>query len=172
MSDRWVASQDLHDELVKLIANHHPHLVELTTSDHPIVIIFKERSSKVGGKPVLGKTLKAPKILELLGEKNYSFILEVGDDAWHLLSEEQKIALLDHLLCFIGAEENEQNGEMSYYLKSPDIFYFQEEQERHGAWRIPGIGEPEKPAEGSPEATETKKKGKKTKPLYEQEDLL
>ena len=131
-NDKWKASQDLHDELKVLIGSHHPWLIDIADD---IVVIFKEKCSRVGNKPVLGKTSKAPKILEVLGERAYAFVIELADDMFRLMNDDQKIALLDSLLCEIAAEEDETNGERKYSLRAPDIQYYDAEIERHGHWK-------------------------------------
>ena len=131
-TQRWKASQDFHDELIKLVGANHPKLVSICDE---IVIIFKERCTRVGGVLQLGKTIKASPLLEILGERAYKYIIEIGDDGFQRLDEDQKVALLDSLLCYIGAEENEQNGELKFYNRSPDICYFSENKERFGDWQ-------------------------------------
>ena len=71
----------------------------------------------------------------MLGEHTYEFVIELGADCWNNLNEAQRLALLDHLLCFIGGEEDEKSGEMKYFLSTPDVYYFSEEVERNGSWR-------------------------------------
>jgi hypothetical protein len=132
MSDKWKAGPEVQDQINHLIGNAHPHLADIMDD---IVVIFKEKCSRKGGRPILGKTSKAPAILSVLGEHTYEFVIELGADCWNNLNEAQRMALLDHLLCFIGGEEDEKSGEMKYYLSTPDVFYFSEEVERNGSWR-------------------------------------
>ena len=132
MSDKWKAGPEVQDQISHLIGNAHPHLADIMDD---IVVIFKEKCSRKGGRPILGKTSKAPAILSVLGEHTYEFVIELGADCWNNLNEAQRMALLDHLLCFIGGEEDEKSGEMKYYLSTPDVFYFSEEVERNGSWR-------------------------------------
>jgi hypothetical protein len=131
-SDKWKAKEELHDVLRELIGERHSHLADIMDD---IVILFKEKASKKGGAPVFGKTSKAPAILSVLGEREYKFVLEMGWDVWTQLDESQSKALLDHLLFFIGGVEVEESGEMKYFLREPDIYYFSEEIEVHGHWR-------------------------------------
>ena len=132
MSDKWKASSSTQDIIRDLVANHHPHLVDIIDD---IVVIFKDKASKKGDRPILGTTAKAPAILSVLGERDYKFVLTIGNDCWMKLTDPQKEALLDHLLCFIGGQEDEKTGEMKYFMQTPDIFYFSEEEMRHGNWR-------------------------------------
>ena len=143
-TQRWKASQDFHEELAKLVGSNHPKLVQILDE---IVIIFKERCTRVGGVLQLGKTIKASPILEILGERAYKYILEIGEDGFRQLSDTQKVALLDSLLCMIGAEESEQSGEMKYYARTPDISYFSENVARYGHW-MPVLKDEETTADG------------------------
>ena len=131
--NKWKADEKDDLELLDhAIANWHPKLVDIRTE---IAIVFKDKAGKVGGKPGLGKCLKAPGILAVLGDKEYQFILEIGYDLWVALEDSDRLALIDHLLCHITAEENQQNGEMNYAMRTPDVSYFSEEIERHGNWK-------------------------------------
>jgi hypothetical protein len=138
--DRWKAGEEIHESIKTLIGNHHPHLADISND---IVVIFKEKASrKAGCQPVLGKTSKASPLLSLLGDRKYQFIIELSADTWIKLSDDQKTALLDHQLSFIGGEEDEKTAEMKYYLVQPDISYFAAEVTRNGYWR-PDLSEPE-----------------------------
>lgn len=132
MSDKWKASSSTQEIVNQLIGQHHPHLVDIMDD---IVIVFKEKASKKGDRHIIGTTAKAPAILSILGEREYKFVITIGNDCWSVLNLEQQTALLDHLLCFIGGEEDEKTGEMKFFMQTPDIFYFSEEVERHGSWR-------------------------------------
>jgi hypothetical protein len=130
--DKWKADQQIQDQIPVLIANHHPHLTDISDK---IIVIFKEKCSKKGDEKILGKTSKAPAILSVVSSDEINFIIELGHDQWLLLDAKQQTALLDHQLCFIGGEEDEKNCVMKYFLRQPDIYYFSEEVARNGNWR-------------------------------------
>lgn len=130
--DIWLASKDVNDVVTTLISKFHP---DLALVDEEIAVLFRERASKSGGRVVLGKAKKAPNVLSVLGDKEYKFILEVAADEWQTLDGKQQTALLDHLLCHCKVEEDEKSGDIKYSLKTPDLFFFSEELERHGNWR-------------------------------------
>ena len=132
MSDKWKAGPEVQEQINHLIGNFHPHLAQISNE---IVVIFKEKCSRKGGRPILGKTSKAPAILSVLGEHEYEFVIELGADCWNNLKDNERFALLDHQLCFIGGEEDEKTAEYKYFLTTPDVYYFSEEEERHGNWR-------------------------------------
>ena len=137
--DRWKAGDQVQETIRNLIGQAHPHLVDICDD---IIVIFKEKASRKGGRPVLGKTSKAPALLSLLGEREYQFVIELAADTWNQLDEVQKNSLLDHQLCFIGGEEDQKSGEMKYHMNAPDISYFSSEVERNGHWR-PDLSENE-----------------------------
>lgn len=130
--DRWKAGEAIQESIKTLIGQAHPHLVDICDD---IIVIFKEKASRKGGQPTLGKTSKAPALISLLGEREYQFVIELAADTWNQLDDTQKMALLDHQLCFIGGEEDEKTAEMKYHLTSPDISYFSDEVLRNGHWR-------------------------------------
>jgi hypothetical protein len=143
--DRWKAGEETQDDIKTLVGEAHPHLVDIMDD---IIVIFKEKASRKGGQPVLGKTSKAPALISLLGERDYQFVIELAADTWNLLDEVQRKALLDHQLCFIGGEEDEKSGEMKYYLTAPDISYFSSEVDRNGHWR-PDLSESDEEEESN-----------------------
>lgn len=131
-SDVWKADADVVAEVQKLIANYHPHLALV---DKNIGIIMKAKASKSGGVACLGTARKAPAILDVLGDGEYEFILELAADEWATLTATQKIALLDHLLCACRCEEVEGTGEVKCSVAKPDVSFFYDELKRHGDWR-------------------------------------
>jgi hypothetical protein len=141
--DRWKAGDQVQEQIRNLIGQAHPHLVDICDD---IIVIFKEKASRKGGQPVLGKTSKAPSLISLLGEREYQFVIELAADTWNQLDDVQKNSLLDHQLCFIGGEEDQKSGEMKYHLTTPDISYFSSEVERNGHWR-PDLSEKDEESE-------------------------
>ena len=132
MSDKWKASSSTHEIVRDLVANHHTHLTDVVDD---IAIVFKLKASKKGSRPILGTASKAPALLSVLGDRSYKFVLTIADDCWSKLNHDQRIALIDHLLCYIGGKEDSKSGEMKYFMQTPDVMYFTEETSRHGNWR-------------------------------------
>jgi hypothetical protein len=111
----------------KLIPKYHP---ELATADFKY--ICRSKSSKKGGKPVAGNVYKmSGKFKHLVGS---DFVLEIALDCWNGLEPNQRIALIDHLLSRCVGEEDEQNGEMKWKIRPPEVQEFPEIAERHGQW--------------------------------------
>lgn len=132
----WKAGDDVMTTVNDLIAKYHPDLVLV---DDEIAVVFKEKSSHVGDAVVTGKTSKAPKLLGILGEVDFKFVITLGADTWQEMSDPQRIALLDHHLCACGVEENPKTGNMKCFVRIPDVSFFKDEVERHGFWRTSGV---------------------------------
>lgn len=110
-----------------LIANFHP---ELATARFRF--IFVDQASSKGGIDVLGKTRKISGSLEYLLELD--FLIEIAEDKWADLSQEQRKALIDHLLERCTGEEDEKTGEMKWKIREPDVQEFATILRRYGAW--------------------------------------
>jgi hypothetical protein len=164
--NKWKAEKIDQDVVEYVVGNYHPELVDIL---HEIQIVFKEKAGKTGGKFNLGKILKAPGILTVLGDKEYQFILEIGYDLWNTLDQKHQIALVDHLLCHIVAEENDQNGEMTYSMRTPDVSYFSEEIDRNGNWKSEVYGLLEEDQKKKDEDKKAKK-GKQTSLIEDTDD--
>lgn len=130
----WKAGKDVMDLMLRLIAEHHPHLAMIESD---IGIVFREKAIEKNGKTILGVTKKAPPMLSVLTDKkfNYKFIVELGADAWQTLSDRQRMALIDHHLCSMSVEEDEDKGTLSCSMRPPDFLGYKEEVERWGMWR-------------------------------------
>ena len=130
--DTWEAGADVWTIAQDLISKYHPNLALV---DKEIAIIFREKASKSGGQPCLGKARKASPLFKLLGKSEYKFILELAGDEWKSLADTQRVALLDHLLCHCKVEEDEKTGDIKCSIIRPTVSFFVEELKRHGDWR-------------------------------------
>ena len=128
----WKAATEIQDKVKSLVANHHPDLILVVDE---IVVLFREKATKKGGKVILGTSKKAPAILNILADVDYKFIIELAADEWTLLSDDERTALLDHHLCSFQVEEDPKSGEVKYFIAPPDIGYYYGEYERYGDWR-------------------------------------
>ena len=147
MADIYKASEDLVKRVKAIIKAHHP---ELFLIQDEIAVLIRDKAGKRGGRVVYGKSMKAPKILEVLGDIDYKFILELAGDEWQNLNSPQQTALLDHHLCALRAEEDENTGEVRYFVAPPDIGYYYDELGRHGNWRPELDGEDAEDLTGEP----------------------
>lgn len=132
MSEVWEAGPEVKEMVATLVASYHPDLALILDK---IAIIFKEKSTKSGGVTIFGKSRKAPEVLKILGKKPFIFVLEIGGDTWLTLSDTQRIALLDHLLCACRLKSDEEGEGLKYFLAPPDFSFYKEEILRHGIWQ-------------------------------------
>ena len=110
-----------------LIPNYHP---ELATAR--IRYIFVDKASQKNGRPVAGKVRRISGSLEYLLETD--FLMEIALDQWNEKTNQQRQALVDHLLERCTGEEDEQNGDMKWTTREPDVAEFTVILRRHGAW--------------------------------------
>lgn len=110
-----------------LIPNYHPELLTAR-----IMYVFLSEASKKNGKEVPGTAKKLTGFSEWALEQD--FVLTVALDVWNTLTENQRMALVDHLLERCTGEEDEESGEMVWKMRDPDVQEFPNILYRHGAW--------------------------------------
>jgi len=131
--ERWKAEATIVEKMKELVTLHHPDLIPVVDE---IAVIFRERATGANtDNPQLGKSSKAPSILNALGDKQYCFVIELAADEWQSLNSDQRSALLDHQLCFFEAEFDSKTGEYKCRMRKPDFVGFKDEIRRHGMWR-------------------------------------
>jgi len=141
--DIWKAEKSVVDTMVTIVTAHHPDLAPYVDQ---IAVIFREKASKVGGFVILGKTKKTPMLVNLLGDVEYCFVIELAADEWQSLNTEQRTALLDHHLCACRVELDKKTSDPKFSIAPPDFVGYRGEIERHGIWRP----QPEGAAEDGP----------------------
>jgi hypothetical protein len=121
----------------KLINQYHRHLLNAT-----IVYLFSDQKATKAGRPVMAKTKKLSPLERFLGQ-GYS----EGDDAgadyvilfyaeeWGKLTPAQQLALVDHELCHMTVEFDEETDEPSWGLQGHDLEEFRAVVQRHGLWQ-------------------------------------
>jgi len=110
-----------------LIPNYHP---ELATAR--IKYLFVEKAPKKGGRELPGKASKVSGKWEHLTELD--FTIEVPAPTWDEASNEQRQALVDHLLEYCTAEEDEKTGDFKWLIREPDVREFSSILQRHSCW--------------------------------------
>lgn len=131
--DLWFADDEIQNSIKELIAKHHTDLVQV---EDKIAVLMREKAKKAGEVVSLAAAKKAPAILDVLGTKDWKFIIEIADDEWGSLNNKQKVALLDHCLCGCRVEIDETNGGVKKcYIQPPDVAFYEDEVRRHGFWR-------------------------------------
>jgi len=132
MADFWKAGEDVHEIIKRLVANNHPDLVLVVDE---IVVVFRDKAGKSGGKVTLGTSRKVAPIANAIGNTSYKFMLEIGADVWeNELDNVKREALLDHLLCSCRCEEDPKTAEPKCSIAKPDIAAFRDNIERYGMW--------------------------------------
>lgn len=135
------ADKDIRETMNGLISKHHPHLAII---DKKIAIVFREKASKKGGVPVLSKVSKIQQLVNVLiddEDTEYVFCIELAHDEWNDLNGDQRTALLDHCLCSMIVDEDDE-GELKFGILPPDFVGYREEFQRHGVWRDGGHNVP------------------------------
>lgn len=122
----------------ELIPEHHPHLVEVR-----IEYVFIDKIPNKGNKQVWGTMRKigalpaylaAPAEDQADGYTSDFFCMTITLPVWEQLSQEDKVALVDHELCHAGVEEDE-DGVKKLKIIPHDLEEFNAIVERHGLWR-------------------------------------
>lgn len=128
---KFEALDYVYQKMNALVGKYHPEVADIYDQ---IAIIFTEKTSKSGGKFVFCKVSKASSDLQLLGKKQYLYIIHISAEAWDLMDESQHEATLDRCLCSIKQTYDEKSEDIKYSLKKPDIIVFKDELCRHGYW--------------------------------------
>lgn len=110
-----------------LIANYHPNLASARFR-----FLFKDKAGKKGGKPVMGTVKKMSDLMVYLVDVD--FMMEIPTEIWNELDNTKRTALVDHLLERCTGEESEENGEMKWGVREPDVHEFNSILRRYGAW--------------------------------------
>lgn len=93
------------------------------------------------GRVVLGRMRKASELDREFVK--HDLVLVLNRDQWHVLSEPQRLALVDHELCHARASldsktlepVHDAHGNRVYRLRKHDVEEFREIVERHGLWK-------------------------------------
>ncbi len=110
-----------------LIGTIHPHL-----KTWEIAFVFRREMAEKVGKLHLAHASKAGAKLKHFAQCD--FLVEVNWRAWTTLSNEQRVALIDHELCHFGMEVSEE-GDEKPVLRPHDVEEFAAVVERHGLWK-------------------------------------
>ncbi len=114
--------QDVLDLTKDIIREHHSDLIEAK-----IAMIFRSKAASTGKKLVWGKASKIPKRLQAL--LDYDFLIELAADIYEDLSDEQKLALIDHELCHCHMDDFGKAKMVHHDIEEFDCII-----ERYGAW--------------------------------------
>lgn len=133
---RYWKSNEVRDVARELIEQYHTHL-----GAESILFIFRSEHAETEGKPIPGVSAKLTGRNAYLVRREYLddaqeapgyvLLVEVAHDLWQKMRAEQRVALVDHLLCRFGIDW--ESGSIS--LRAPDVVEYREVIDRHGLWR-------------------------------------
>ncbi|MFW5962301.1 MAG: putative metallopeptidase [bacterium] len=106
----------------ELISKYHKHLQSARME-----YLFRDKAGKSGGNAVLGNTRKVSGIYQTL--TGLDFIIDIAEDTWQELTENQRYALIDHELYHCGI--NEQGN---FVIIKHDVTEFIPIIKRYGLW--------------------------------------
>lgn len=127
MSADYSPAESVQAVAQSLMATYHP---ELATAR--ITYLFIDRVPKQGGRELFGKAVLVSGRWRNITELD--FCIEVSLPKWQELSDDQRNALVDHLLERCSGEEDEEDGSYKWKLRSPDVQEFSSILRRHGIW--------------------------------------
>lgn len=127
--DIWMSNDEwIHTTIEKLIAQFHTDLAEAKFG-----VKFREKAGTNKNGKVMARTKKISKSQQIMGVP-YDFVIEIGNDIWNGLTDEQKISLLDHEISHCVCVVDEESSNKSYSLVPHDLEEFRAIVERHGFW--------------------------------------
>lgn len=125
---------------VKAIATHLIDEYHRDLADVRIEYVFRDKASKSKGKVTLGSARRVSGLNAwLAGDRDEVsgedfFVIEVAEDEWAELSDEQRIALVDHELHHCVYDTNDF-GEPALSIAPHDVEEFAAVIRRHGLWK-------------------------------------
>lgn len=111
----------------KLIEKHHSRL-----KGAKIEWIFRSKGAKKRGTVVLGNAAKLSAKLNYMTDA--TFVIELAEDRWGMLTKDQQRALVDHQLCHCD-QRYDKKGNRVWCTRDHDFEDFYSVIERHGLWK-------------------------------------
>lgn len=111
-----------------LLEEHHGHLAEAR-----VYYLFRLGPWASKGDVVLGKAYKVSDRDKYL--HGYDFLIVINKDYWPALTEEQRVALVDHELCHCSRGEDTSDGYPKWEIRNHTVEEFVEVIRRHGLWK-------------------------------------
>lgn len=135
----YMAAPDVTRIAEQLIRDHHTHLLDVR-----VECVFREKASKSNGRIVLGKARKVSGLNAFLSritdagentEGDEFFVIEIAADEWDEMPPSKRRALVDHELCHLTIEYDEEKDVVTLGLRAHDVEEFTEIVQRHGLWK-------------------------------------
>lgn len=127
----YKAGDDVMQAVENLVRHYHPHLLPFVDR---IAVLFK-----TGSAAKIGQVSKASPQMGVLADKPYAFVIRLSEEGWVGLSDNHRMALLDHLLCACRTAED-PNAATVFSIEKPELEYYRGEIERNGFWQHSGAG--------------------------------
>lgn len=119
-------------DLIASVPDHEP------LADVRIDCVFRDKAVRTQGCKVLGRARKVGGLNAYLAnpgdEQEEFFVLEVPEDMWPRLTEEQQRALVDHELSHMRVHFNNEGIRYKLSIRGHDLEEFSGVIERHGLW--------------------------------------
>ena len=147
-TEYFIARKEIQDQAWALIGQNHPDLAGSLNAGE-LVVVFRDKASKSGGRVTLGTARKATPLANALAGENYVFIIELPQDEWEKLDTKQREACLDHFLCACRATTNKKSEDVKFSIAKPDVSVYRENIERFGMWFPKEEGADDKTSSGS-----------------------
>lgn len=136
----YVAAPEVERIAETLIEEHHKHLIGI-----PIRYVFRDKAASSRGKLVLGKARKSTGLNATLvhlvrhdepPERVDFFVIEIAQNTWRAMTDDQKTALVDHELSHCLTEiPDGPDDDVKLVLAGHDLEEFAAVVRRHGLWR-------------------------------------
>lgn len=110
-----------------LIPAHHPHLEAAR-----VAYLYTDEPIRRQGRDLAGRVQTVGAVLGHFAKADFLAVLH--RPTWALMTDAQRTALVDHLLCGCVGQAD-KDGEIRWGLRAPDFAEFREIVERHGLWQ-------------------------------------
>lgn len=140
MPATYAPAPDVAEIAGPIIACHHPHLCEMQPR---IEFLYVTPTPKKNGKRIWGQAKKVSNLAAFFASADPTaeeandpfFAVIISLNEWLRLSEAQKRALVDHELCHLWCEVDEDDADkINLSILSHDVEEFRQIVERHGLW--------------------------------------
>lgn len=122
---------------VKTIADRLIATVHTCLDGIRIEYVFRSKAAKSHGRIVAGKARKLSGLNAYLateGTETDLFVVEIAEDEWKQMGPAARRALVDHELCHLTVDFDEETNTLTLAIRGHDVEEFVEVVERHGIW--------------------------------------
>lgn len=124
---------DLAQKLIDSVDDHEP----LRDDRVRVECVYRDKATKSKGRTTLGKARKLSGLNAFLAnpeaEQRDLFVVEIAEDCWDQLTDEQQLALVDHELSHLRVDYDD-DGTPQLSIRAHEVEEFGGVIERHGLW--------------------------------------